>query len=624
MMAAFLAANLGLGQVAAVNSNEPVGHVVLAEWLMVAGPLAVLAAMVAALVVFGNAPSAGRWPFSWFRRAANSLERLTGMPAWASGGTLAFSWAIIVAGLGFYWDVAWHIDLGRDNALFTPAHVLILLGLGAIGVAGLTSIVLASVERAPLAWRVGPVRIPRGAAALCALGAGATLGFPLDDLWHASYGVDVTMWGPTHLLMIGGAALSPIAAWLLLGEAGRDAGHRWFRRLSWDLAAVVLMVGLSAFQLEFDDGVPQWQALYQPVLMALAASLSLVAVRVAMGRGAAVKATLGFLAVRAGFAVIVGPGLGHVVPHVPLYLGIALCVEGAFMLTSRRSTLTSALVAGGLAGTAGLASEWAFSHVWGRLPWQPSMLEGIWAAALMAIAAAVLGAVLGGAVGRRRMAVPGPWVAVAAVVAVAMLAVPFPRNSTPATALLRTTNVGQPSLQVDHYNHPTVFQQVVVDVEVTPASVVENADTFWVMSWQGGGAVHQPLHQVSPGRWRAEGPSPTGGSWKTIVFLLKHDQVMAVPVSMPEDPLYGQAAIPVAAERAETFAPASRLLTREAHGGAAWPAILAYSALGLVALGWLVILVIAIAGLARPPGPGRRPGTRRPRRRRVAAVGAGA
>ncbi|MEA3202424.1 MAG: hypothetical protein QOI63_90, partial [Thermoplasmata archaeon] len=542
---------------AVVPSAEPVSHTVPAEWLMVAGPLVLLAAVVVALVVTGRPEAPGRWPFSWFRRAADSLERLTGMPAWASGGTLAFSWAIIIAGLGFYWDVAWHIDLGRDNALFTPAHVLILLGLGALGVAGLTSIVLASVQEAPLAWRLGPVRIPRGAAALCALGAGATLGFPLDDLWHASYGVDVTMWGPTHLLMIGGAAFSPIAAWLLLGEVGRDAGRPWFRRLAWGMAPVIVMVGLSAFQLEYDDGVPQWQALFQPVLIAMAATLSMVATRVARGRGAAVLATLGFLAVRAGFALIVGPGLGHVLPHVPLYLGIALCVEVAFVLTARRSVLVSALAAGGLAGTAGLASEWAFSHLWGRLPWQPSMLQGIWAAALMALAAAVLGAALGGAVGSRRRVVPGAVVGLAAVAAVVAMVVPLPRNTAPATAVLRTTPVGAPSLVVDHYNHPTVYQEVVVDLDVTPAAAVRDADTFWVMSWQGGGAIRQQLHEVSPGHWRAEGASPTGGSWKTIVFLLKNDIVMALPVAMPEDPQYGQAAIPVAAERAETFLPAS-------------------------------------------------------------------
>ena len=33
----------------------------------------------------------------------------------------------------------------------------------------------------------------------------ALMGFPLDDIWHRIFGQDVTLWGPTHLMMIGGA-----------------------------------------------------------------------------------------------------------------------------------------------------------------------------------------------------------------------------------------------------------------------------------------------------------------------------------------------------------------------------------------------------------------------------------
>ena len=37
---------------------------------------------------------------------------------------------LLIAVIGFYWDVAWHIDFGRDTKnLFTPPHVMILVGL---------------------------------------------------------------------------------------------------------------------------------------------------------------------------------------------------------------------------------------------------------------------------------------------------------------------------------------------------------------------------------------------------------------------------------------------------------------------------------------------------------------
>ena len=41
-----------------------------------------------------------------------------------------------------------------------------------------------------------------------ACGAFALLGFPLDDMWHRIFGQDVTLWGPTHLMLIGGAAMT--------------------------------------------------------------------------------------------------------------------------------------------------------------------------------------------------------------------------------------------------------------------------------------------------------------------------------------------------------------------------------------------------------------------------------
>jgi hypothetical protein len=585
-----------------VAAATSVMHTSDAEWLLVVVPLLGLAAACAALVVFGR-PGTHPFPLSLFDRAAASLERVTGLPAWCAAGVGVLHWALLVAGIGFMWDVAWHIDLGRDNTLFTPAHVMILLGIGAIGAAGGISIFMATLRGGSNMWHLGPVRIPRGAAALLALGIGATAGFPLDDIWHANYGVDVTMWGPTHLLMIGGASLAPIASWLLLAEAGRDAGHARIRRILWTASAGILLVGLSTFQLEFDDGVPQWQALYQPVLIAMAATLGLVTARTVLGRGAAIRATLTFIAIRTGFALIVGPGLGHVVPHFPMYIGIALCVEAAFYLARNRSLLTAAITAGGLSGTVGLASEWGFSHVWGRMPWQPEMFSGIWAAVLAAVAAAVLGAALGGVLTRRGAGVPTLAVGLATVAAVAALAVPFARNTADVTATLRTSPAGPSVYAVDRFNRPSSLRPVNVELDVSQPNVMRGADVFEVNSWQGGGLHNVRLLEASPGQWRSESPVITGGAWKTIAYFSKGDLVMALPVSMPGDLEYGQAPIPLSPERTGKFVAASKLLMREAHGGAAWPAIVAYSALGLVTLGWLSVIAAGAASISRQDSP---------------------
>ena len=57
-----------------------------------------------------------------------------------------------------------------------------------------------------------------------------------------------------------------------------------------------LLVGLSTFQGEFDFGVPQFRLVWQPILLALAAGIGLVAARVRIGRGGAVTAALVFVA----------------------------------------------------------------------------------------------------------------------------------------------------------------------------------------------------------------------------------------------------------------------------------------------------------------------------------------
>ena len=59
---------------------------------------------------------------------------------------------------------------------------------------------------------------------MAALGVGALIGFPLDALWHQAYGLDVTLWSPTHLMLVGGGGLATIPTWLMLIE-GRPAGR---------------------------------------------------------------------------------------------------------------------------------------------------------------------------------------------------------------------------------------------------------------------------------------------------------------------------------------------------------------------------------------------------------------
>jgi len=90
-------------------------------------------------------------------------------------------------------------------------------------------------------------------------------------------------------------------------------------------------------------------------------------------------------------------------------------------------------------------------------------------------------------------------------------------------------------------------------------------------------------------------------------------------MSFPADSEHHQAAIPPVPQRTVTFVPASKWLMREAHGGAAWPAILAYSGLLAVALLWMGMLTLAYAAVSRrvTAPPGRPAGPAEPPRERV-------
>jgi hypothetical protein len=197
------------------------------------------------------------------QRVADFSERVSGMPGWVTLPSVVGTGSLLVALLGMYWDIALHINVGRDEGpLANPAHYLILVGLFGIFAAGCIAVGLPKGEKpTPSAVRITEGwYAPVGAILIALAGGYALLGFPLDDVWHRLFGQDVTLWGPTHLMLIGGAAMTLIGQAILLRE-GRPVTEGQgparlitkFRRVA---AMGGLLIGLSTFQAEFDFGVP--------------------------------------------------------------------------------------------------------------------------------------------------------------------------------------------------------------------------------------------------------------------------------------------------------------------------------------------------------------------------------
>src|SRR4051812_39341673 len=275
-------------------------------------PATIVAVLLTAAVVIG-AVRYRQGKFAALDRVAGAVGDRAGLPAWAAFPSLVTALSLVVAVFGFYWDVAWHIDKGRDDGPFsTPAHYPIIIGLLGIAIAGVLAVVLdrddhpGGVQLRP-GWRVSI-----GGALLLLCGTVALAGFPLDDLWHTLFGQDVTLWGPTHIQMIGGASLATLATWILTEEGRRrqpeqraaalargGIGGLLLRRADVP-AAGAFLVGLSTLQGEFDYGVPQFRAIYHPILIMLAAGIGLVAARIRIGRGGALGAAVVFIVIRGG------------------------------------------------------------------------------------------------------------------------------------------------------------------------------------------------------------------------------------------------------------------------------------------------------------------------------------
>jgi hypothetical protein len=557
-------------------------------WLPLALALVGLAIAVVALIRAGRDDGPGP-----IRRALGGLRRLTGLPGWCAAGISISLWALLVAVIGFVWDVSWHADIGRDKELFTPPHTMILTGLIAIGIAAIASIVAATTEKTEVGFRLGPLRVPWSSLPMGLMAGGAVIGFPLDDLWHRTYGIDVTMWSPTHLLMIGGASLTPIACWLMLAEAEVPATQTpWVRRLS-EVLATATLLGLSTFQLEFDLGIPQWQALYHPMLVALAMGIGLLAAREALGPGGALRATLGFLGARVLIALLVGPAFGLSTPHFPLYLGGALAVEAIFLLGDRLSPMGRVLASGIAIATVGTGVEWAWTHVWGFQPWGARLLAWWWVVVVMALVCSLIGSALGRAVAHEPMLVPYLTVGVALGAMALLLAVPYPRHGSDAVATVGVTRVGPDVPVLTRNNRLSVERDVTVQLKVDPPDAVRDADVLRAFAWQGGKVFIRDFHPVAPGAFATSDPLPTGGTWKSLIFFSKGSVVAAVPISFPNDLQYGLKEIPPPfdAPRVAKFKAAHQYLVRESHSGNALPAILAYTGMAIVAIVWFIAMV---------------------------------
>ncbi len=460
-----------------------------------------------------------------------------------------------------YWDISIHIDNGRDaGPLANIAHYPILLGLMGIFAAGWLAICLPKPGTKP-----GPAPIklsgdwyaPVGGVLMFLCGGFSLAGFPLDDVWHRVFGQDVTLWGPTHLMLLGGAAMTLVGQAILVIEgmwtrdnapSGNQVGiERYPGRNSERFLVKArrvgicggLLIGVSIYQAEFDFGVPQFRMVFEPAMLALASGFALTVARLWIGKGGALLAATFFLVIRGAVSIWTGPIMGQTTPMVPLYFAEAATIEVLGLLfaasiergrTTPGRLLAFGAAAGAACATIGFAAQWALSDLYMPIPWTSDVMpEGL----AMALVAGIAGGVLGGLLASglraelptRRVARTAYGVSMLAIIAVIAngLITEKPTDTTASVSVLSETGSGDD-------------REGVVSARFEPEGYAEEASWATITSWQGGGLEVVKMEQAGDGTWQSESPVPLAGDWKSMLRVQTDRQLASVPVWLPEDP----------------------------------------------------------------------------------------
>ena len=608
--------------------SNPAGGAATQDIVLATGGAMVLTTFV---VVTGVLYRSGK--VAWLHKLADFSERQWGVPAWvALSGEIA-SVSLIVALLGMYWDISLHIDNGRDpGPLANPAHYLILFGLFGVFVAGFLAIIMGDHRGgSSMIKRASTWKIPIGGIMLFACASFSLLGFPLDDGWHRIFGQDVTLWGPTHLMLFGGAGMTLIGRASLLVEGQRAArrereqaangdgaagakavGIPGRRLMNLQIAGLMggFLIGMSTFQGEFDFGVPQFQLVFHPILIAWAAGIALVTARIWGGRWSALVAVAFFLGIRGVVSIFVGPVMGEVTPHFPLYIVEAVLVEGIAYLISTRNPIRFGAVSGLAIGTIGFASEWLWSHIWMPIPWPSSLMpEGLIWAIVAGVSGGLLGALIGSALGSDRK--PFPWRGAKPALAVSFVAIfamvgfglHVNNDAKGATAHFQLTGV----------DGGGSGRYVQARVTLDPRTAAGDPKWVSVTAWQGKGKlVLNRLKKLSEGVYQTTTPIPVHGDWKALLRIHKDDAILGAPIYLPNDPAIPAKEVPAKAEMTRPLISDHKILQREAKSASGVLPLFAYLGVLAIALGLCALMTWGLTRLARDgdaalPGPAPQP-----------------
>src|SRR5579872_3010658 len=200
---------------------------------------------------------------------ASAVPQITAVP-W-------FVWvlfaAVVSVVVGGYWDISWHMSIGRDT-FWTPAHIAIQM-CGILAGISCGYLILSATFGNDPALRAASVEVwkfrgPLGAFIACWGGATMLSSAPFDNWWHNAYGLDVKIFSPPHVVLDGGVLAIQIGALVLIASTRNRAGGALRRKLDWLLLVLGGMITMLALTVV-------WESTYR-VLMHTAQCYRAVAV----------------------------------------------------------------------------------------------------------------------------------------------------------------------------------------------------------------------------------------------------------------------------------------------------------------------------------------------------------
>jgi len=196
----------------------------------------------------------------------------------AEPGTTGIPWhvwcaayAVTATSAGLYWDISWHMSIGRDT-FWTPAHLSI--HSGAI-VAGISSVflILSTTFGKRRSQRYASVKVwgfygPLGAFVALWGGLAMLTSAPFDDWWHNAFGLDVQIMSPPHVLLIAGIFILGLGGLLLIVSEMNRADEETRMKLNrvFLYAGCMLTILLLMLIYEYTDYTLAHSAIFYRVL----------------------------------------------------------------------------------------------------------------------------------------------------------------------------------------------------------------------------------------------------------------------------------------------------------------------------------------------------------------------